>query len=281
MQLQFIDTHTHLYDEAYGDISGQDGAVQRAIGAGVTRMVVPDICSRERTALAALCARWPENTFPCAGLHPEEVDPGWRDEADMVEKCLLDGMGTSSGNGPEPSAHIAPEKIAAIGEIGLDLHWSSEFAREQEEALRCQLDLALQHALPVIIHSRDATEQMFRILEDYRGRGLRGVFHAFTGSIETFRRLDRYGHWYAGIGGVLTFRKASIAETVKDIPLGRILLETDSPYLPPVPHRGERNESAYIPLIADFLAQRKGVCPEDVAAVTCANAQELFGLAKN
>lgn len=258
--MQLTDTHTHLYDDAFEGVQGQDEAVQRAIDAGVTRMVIPDECSRVRASLMDLCRRWPHNTKPCIGLHPEEINGSWRDEMDL----LYDDAKSADG-------------IAAIGETGLDYHFSREFESQQQEALRLQADLALKMDLPLIIHSRDATDAIFRILEDYRGKGLRGVFHAFSGSIETFNRLDRYGLWYVGIGGVLTFRKASIADTVTRIPLERIVLETDSPYLAPVPMRGRRNESAYIVHTAEFLATKKGIDSEEVAAVTTANASALFG----
>lgn len=260
--MEFVDTHTHLYDEAYGGVEGQDDAVRRAIAAGVTMMIVPDTGPAEREPLLALCERWKTNTRPCIGLHPEEVDAEWR--------AILDGT--------LATARALSQRIAAIGEVGMDLHWSKEFEKQQEEAFRAQLDIALELGLPVIIHSRDATLQTFDILEDYRGKGLRGVFHAFSGSFETFSRLERYGDWYVGIGGVLTFKKASIAETAVRIPLERMLLETDSPYLTPVPHRGERNESAYIPLIGGFLASVKGTSIEEVAAVTSGNAKKLFRL---
>ena len=170
------------------------------------------------------------------------------------------------------------KKICAIGEIGMDCYWSKEFVEEQKTVFRMQLELAHEMNLPVIIHSRESTSLILDILEQCRHLGLRGVFHAFSGSIETFRSLSRYGDWYVGIGGVLTYKKASIAETVKEIPLERILLETDSPYLTPVPKRGTRNESAYIPLIAEKLALQKGVDTEEIAAVTTTNARSLFGI---
>lgn len=259
--MQLTDTHTHLYDEAFGDVRGQDEAVRRAIDAGVTQMIIPDECSRVRAGLLELCGRWPANTRPCIGLHPEEINGSWRSEMDLLYDCAANAHG-----------------IVAIGETGLDYHFSREFEVQQQEAFRLQADLALKMDLPMIIHSRDATDAIFRILEDYRGKGLRGVFHAFSGSIETFRRLDRYGQWYVGIGGVLTFKKASIADTVTKIPLDRILLETDSPYLAPVPMRGKRNESAFVSYTAEFLAMKKGIGTEEVAAETTANAATLFRL---
>lgn len=260
--MEFIDTHTHPYDEAYGSEEGQDGAVRRAVDAGITMMVVPDVGPAERDNMLSLCSRWPENTRPCIGLHPEEVGQGW--EEDLEETTA--------------TARKLAGHITAIGEVGLDLHWSRDMERQQEEAFRVQADLALELGLPVILHVRDATEQMFRILDDYRGRGLRGVFHAYSGSLETFRRIERYGDWMVGIGGVVTFKKASIGRDIAGIPLERILLETDSPYLTPVPHRGERNESAHIPLIASFIAQAKGTDIGEVAEATTENARKMFAL---
>lgn len=255
--LNFIDTHTHLYDAAYeGDCAG---TVRRAIEAGVTKMIMPDTDETVRDAMFALCDEFPDNAFPCLGLHPTEFKDNWREELE-----LLDGF--------------VDRKIVAIGEIGIDLHWRNDNLDAQIEVFRRQLELALKLNLPVIIHNREATWQIFRVLEDFRGRGLRGVFHAYSGSAETFREMERYGDWLVGIGGVLTFKKASIAETVKSIPLERIVLETDSPYLTPAPYRGTRNESSRIPLIAGKLSELKGVPIEEIAAVTTENAEKLFGI---
>ena len=255
--MHFIDTHTHLYDEAF--LGEDDLAVVRAVEAGVTKMILPDIDSQTREAMLALAERHEGTLFPCIGLHPTSVDTGWQNEMLQVEKHL-------------------DRKIYAIGEIGMDCYWSKEFIREQEEVLRIQLEIAARMNLPAIIHSRDSTELLINILKDYAHLGLRGVFHAFSGSLETFRELQRTGNWYIGIGGVLTYKKASIAETVKQIPLERILLETDSPYLTPVPFRGKRNESSYIPYIADRLAELSGHSLEEVAHTTTENAQKLFGI---
>ena len=255
--MYFIDTHTHLYDEAFA--GEEDLAVARAIEAGVTRMILPDIDSQTREAMFALADRHEGTLFPCIGLHPTSVDAGWKSEMDQVEKHL-------------------DRKIFAIGEIGMDCYWSKEFIREQEEVLRIQLETAARMNLPVIIHSRESTELIINILKDCSSLRLRGVFHAFSGSVETFRELQKTGDWYIGIGGVLTYKKASIAETVKQIPLERILLETDSPYLTPVPFRGKRNESGYIPHIAGRLAELCGTSLEEVANTTTENAQKLFGI---
>ena len=248
--MHFIDTHTHLYDEAFA--GEEDQAVTRAVEAGVTKMILPDIDSQTREAMLSLTERHEGTLFPCIGLHPTSVDTGWQNEMLQVEKHL-------------------DRKIYAIGEIGMDCYWSKEFIREQEEVLRIQLEAAARMSLPVIIHSRESTELIINILKDCSHLGLRGVFHAF-------RELQKTGDWYIGIGGVLTYKKASIAETVKQIPLERILLETDSPYLTPVPFRGKRNESSYIPYIADRLAELSGHSLEEVAHTTTENAQKLFGI---
>ena len=254
---EYTDTHTHLYDEAFA--GEYDNTIGRATDAGVTRMVFPDIDSNSREAMFALAERHEGTVFPCLALHPTSVDGNWKTEYGKMEAWT-------------------GKKICAIGEIGMDCYWSKEFVEEQKTVFRMQLELAHEMNLPVIIHSRESTSLILDILERCRHLGLRGVFHAFSGSIETFRSLSRYGDWYVGIGGVLTYKKASIAETVKEIPLERIVLETDSPYLTPVPKRGTRNESAYIPLIAEKLALQKGVDTEEIAAVTTTNARSLFGI---
>ena len=256
--MEFIDTHTHTYDEAFAGC--EDEIVARALDAGVRIQLQADVDSRERERMYALAARHPGTVRPMLGLYPGSVDRDWRREIDALEAWR--GRGA-----------------VAVGEIGLDYHYGAEFKREQQEAFRVQLELAAAWDLPVNIHLREATEDFFAIVGECRHLGLRGNLHAFSGSAETFDRLQRLGgDWYVGIGGVLTFRKASLAETVRHIPLERILLETDAPYLTPAPHRGERNESAYIPLIAAFLAERKGVSVEEVAAVTTGNAKRLFAI---
>ena len=256
--MEFIDTHSHLYDEAF--TSEEDLAVARAVEAGVTRMLLPDIDSTSREAMFLLAERHPGALFPTLGLHPTSVASNWMDEMDAVEKAL-----------PE-------HRIWAIGEIGIDCYWSTEFLEQQKEVFRLQLEIAHRNSLPVIIHSRESTELIINILKEHKHLGLHGVFHAYSGSAETFRELQKIGDWYIGIGGVLTYKKASIAETIRNFPLDRIVLETDSPYLTPVPHRGKRNESSYIPHIAEKLAVQKDISIEEVAQTTTENAKRLFRL---
>ena len=253
--MEFIDTHSHLYDEAF--VSEEDAAIARAKEAGVNKIIFPDIDSQSREAMFAFADRHPDVLFPCLGLHPTSVNADWQKELSLMESFIS-------------------RKIWAIGEIGMDCYWSKEFLKEQQEVMRIQIEMATKHDLPVIIHSRESTELIINILKECRHLNPRGVFHAFSGSIETFRELQKLGDWYVGIGGVLTYKKASIAQTVKEIPLERILLETDSPYLTPVPFRGKRNESSYIPFIAEKLADLASRDINEIAEITTANAEKLF-----
>ena len=255
--MKYIDTHAHLYDEAF--TGEEDEAILRACEAGVTGIIFPDIDSLTRETMFAIADRHEGTVFPCLGLHPTSVGADWQKALSDIEPYLS-------------------RKIFAIGEIGMDCYWSKEFIKEQQEVFRIQLELASRLDLPVIIHSRESTGLILDILKEYRHLPLKGVFHAYSGSAETYREIERLGDWYIGIGGVLTFKKASIAQTVKEIPLERILLETDAPYLTPVPFRGKRNESAYIPYIAERLAAIKECDIEEIARVTTANAQKLFNI---
>ena len=255
--MEFIDTHTHTFDAAFDGC--EDEVIGRALDAGVSVMLQADIDSHERGRMLTLTARHPGTLRHMLGLYPGSVREDWRDEIDALE------------------AAYTPEAVA-VGEIGLDYHYGKEFARQQKEALRVQLELAARWDLPVNIHLRDATGDFVEIIEDCRALHLRGNLHAYGGSYETFRRLSRSGDWYIGVGGVVTFRKATIAEELHRYPLDRILLETDAPYLTPVPHRGERNESSMIPLIASEVARRTGTSLEFIAETTTANAKTLFAL---
>lgn len=255
--MEYIDTHTHITDEAF---AGEEEAfIQRAQLAGVTKMLLADIDSGERDAMYALTDRHPGVLYPMLGLYPGSVREDWEREIEELDRWI-------------------GRKIVAIGEIGLDYHYGADFAREQREALRVQLELAARLHLPVNIHLREATEDFLQIVKECSHLGLRGNMHAYSGSYETFLQLQKYGDWRLGIGGVVTFKRASLAEVVRKVPLERLLLETDAPYLTPVPYRGTRNESSYIPLIAAKIAELKDTDLEEVAAVTTRNAQELFGL---
>ena len=255
--MRFIDTHSHLYDEAFA--SEEDAAVERAVSAGVDRIILPDIDSQSRDSMFSLADRHPEALFPCLGLHPTSIGADWEAEMEKMQDYFS-------------------RKIVAIGEIGIDCYWSKDFLDQQKEAFIQQLHIAHEKNLPVIIHSRESTGIILDILNSHKHLNLRGVFHAFSGSEETAKQLQQTGDWYIGIGGVLTFRKASIAESVRRIPLERIILETDSPYLTPVPFRGKRNESSYVPFIAERLAQILEKDIEEIAETTTANAEKLFNI---
>ena len=250
-----IDTHTHYYDDRYE--GGGDAAVDRAVAAGVGKMIQADIDSRERESMWAVGERHKGVLFQMAGVYPGSIGPDWKQEIDAMLPYIDKGA-------------------VAIGEIGLDYHEGKEYAALQMEALRVQFEFASKLDLPVNIHLRDAWDDFFKVLEESRHLGLRGNLHCFSGSHELFERANRSGDFSVGIGGVVTFRNASLRETVKKIPLEKILLETDCPYLAPTPHRGECNESAYLPLIADEIALLKGVSREEVEAVTTESAEKLF-----
>ena len=255
--MDFIDTHTHNYDEAYA--GEEDAVIGRAAAAGVTKLIQPDIDSKERGRMFDLAARHPGTLYPMLGLYPGSVGADWEDE---IGKML----------------QYKDKGIVAIGEIGLDFHLSREFEKEQVAAFIAQLELADELNLPVNIHERDSLDMFFKVLDQCRHLNIRGNLHAFSGSLETFERLCKYGEWYVGIGGIVTFKNATIAETIKKIPLERILLETDSPYLAPTPFRGKRNESGYIPIIASKIAEQKGTDLEEIAEKTTSNARKLFGI---
>ena len=250
-----IDTHCHISDEAFaGD---EEGYISRAQEVGVEIMLQPDVDSKERKAMFDLADRHPGVLYPMLGLYPGSVDQGWKEEIDRMME-------------------YSDRSVVALGEIGLDYYYGKEFAKEQKEALDWQLDYAAQRSLPVNIHLRDAMGDFLDILR--RHKGLKGNMHAYSGSYESFLELQRLGDWYIGVGGVVTFKKASLAEVVRRVPLERIVLETDAPYLTPVPFRGRRNESSYIPFIAAKVAELKGVTIDEVAEVTTSNARNLFGI---
>ena len=255
--MEFIDTHTHISDEAFA--GEEEDVIRRGHEAGVSIMIQPDIDSSERDAMFALVDRHPGELYAMLGLYPGSVTEDWEKE---IERML----------------EYRDRPVVAIGEIGLDYHYGADTAPLQRKALRVQFELAAQMDLPVNIHLREATEDFLAIVRECSHLGLRGNLHAYSGSYETFMQLQKYGDWRVGIGGVVTFKKASLADVVRKIPLERILLETDAPYLTPVPYRGTRNESRHIPVIAEKIAELKGVDIEDVAEVTTRNARSQFAI---
>lgn len=262
--MKLTDTHSHLYEPEFDE--DREEALARAAEAGVQRLLLPAIDSASHERLFDLCRRHPQQCVPMMGLHPTSVNdnPRWREELALAEHYLA-----------SPPEGIA--RFCAVGEIGLDLYWSRDYRQEQCEAFRRQIDLSLAYGLPIAVHTRDAWPETAELMRTYRGRGVRGVFHAFSDSAETYRELKNYGDFAFGIGGVVTFRKSKLADVVREMDLCDIVLETDCPYLTPVPHRGERNESAYVRFVCEKVAELKGLTPEEVATATTANAERIFG----
>ncbi len=261
MQNRYIDTHSHLYEPEFD--SDRHEAMARAAEAGVERLLLPAIDRESYERMFDMCRTWSDRCFPMMGLHPTSVNdnPAWREELALVGHYLE--------NPPV-------ERFYGVGEIGLDLYWSRDFREQQMEAFEQQIELSLRYNLPIAVHTRSAWEEMCEVIEGFRGRGVRGAFHAFSDDVATYRRLRECGDFMFGIGGVVTFKKSPLANVVREIPLEELLLETDCPYLTPVPFRGQRNESAYIPYICEKIAEIKGVTLAEVAAQTTANAERMF-----
>lgn len=256
--MDFIDTHSHIYNEAFDPDRAE--VVSRAAGCGVNRLIMPGISSVEHPAMLKCADEMPRTAFPCIGLHPTEVKENWKDEMDFVK------------------ANLHSRKFYGIGEIGLDFYWSRDFEREQKRVFAEQVEISVEEGLPVLIHSRNATDAVFEVLEDFKSYGVRGIFHAFSGSYETYRHCLDYGDFKFGIGGVCTYKKAGIADVLQKMSLSDIVLETDCPYLTPVPHRGTRNESSYIKIIAEKVAELLDLRLEEVSESTTATACALFKL---
>jgi TatD DNase family protein len=250
-----IDTHTHLYLEEFD--SDLSEVIKRAQEVDVNYFVVPNIDSTSVDAMMNLCKDYPNICFPAIGLHPGSVKENYLDELQIVESWL------------------EKEKFVAIGEMGIDLYWDKTFLNQQVEAFKFQLLIANKYDLPVIIHSRNALNEIIQILNDKIFKGIKVLFHCFPGSLEQAVYLTKKGY-KLGIGGVVTYKNSGLARIVKELPLEHIVLETDAPYLPPVPFRGQRNESAYIRTIAEFIADLRSCPLDEVAQITTANAQELF-----
>ena len=254
------DTHSHIFDDAFD--ADRAEVVRRATESGVERIILPAIDSESHARLIDTLHAFPEVCRGAMGVHPTSLTAE-NVEAELAEvRRLLD----------------SDEEWVAIGEIGLDYYWSTDHTEAQHRALRCQLDWSLERGLPVIIHTREAWDDMTALLEEYAGRGLRGVMHAFCGSAEHYQRIRRTGDWVFGIGGVVTYKKGGVAEVVAQMELTDLVVETDAPYLPPVPYRGKRNEPAYVIHTAHRIAEVLGVPIAEVARHTRENAKRIFGI---
>jgi TatD DNase family protein len=252
------DTHTHLYAEAFD--ADRNDMVQRALEAGVTRLFLPNIDSHSIPGLFSLAKQFPENCFPMIGLHPCSVNEEFQKELKVVEHWL------------------SQRAFFGIGEIGMDLYWDKTFAEQQQYAFDFQIKLAKKYKLPIVIHTRNAFDEAYAIVEKNAGPDLRGIFHCFSGTVEEAEKVIALGGFKLGIGGVLTFKKSGLDSALEQISLEHLVLETDAPYLAPTPHRGKRNESAYLKLIAEKLAEVKRVRVEEVARITTENSKAVFGV---
>lgn len=253
----FIDTHTHLYLNRFDE--DRAGVVERAINNNVKFMLMPNIDCASVKPMLSVSKSYPENCLPMIGLHPTSVDNNF------VEKLK------------ELIFYLENNKFYAIGETGMDLYWDTSFIEEQKEALRMQIALAEKYELPIVIHSRNALTEIIDVLNEQRIPAAGGVFHCYPGDIKTAVKVIDMG-FKIGVGGVVTYKKSHLPELVKKIGLDHLLLETDAPFLPPVPHRGKRNESAYIPLIAKAIAEILNVDLKEVADKTSTNALNLFNI---
>lgn len=251
-----IDTHAHLYSKKFDADRGE--MVQRALAAGVERLYLPNIDSGSIDAMLALEAAFPEHCFAMMGLHPCSVDEHFEKELAIVEHWL------------------GVREFCGIGETGIDLYWDKTWIEQQKTAFSRQIEWAKDLNKPIIIHSRESTELCIELVKNGQDGRLRGIFHCFSGTLDEAQRILDLG-FYLGIGGTLTYAKSELPAVLKHIPLERIVLETDAPYLPPVPHRGKRNESAYIKLVAEMLSEVKVLPLAQIAKVTTANAQAIFG----
>ncbi len=252
----FVDTHTHLFVDAFDEDRAE--IVQKAINSGVEKMLLPNIDIDTIDAMNELAKSFPNNCFPMMGLHPGSIKEDWKDRLEIIREHLFKG------------------KYIAVGEIGMDLYWDKTFIKEQAEAFRMQVEWAKELKLPIVIHAREAFEPIFEILDEINDDNLTGVFHCFTGTIEQANHVLAYGGFKLGIGGVLTYKKAELDKVLEQVDLKQLILETDSPYLPPVPFRGKRNESSYILHIAEKLTEVYNVPLSKIEEMTTASARELF-----
>lgn len=264
--MQFIDTHTHLDGEEFAE--DLPAVIDRARAAGVSHVFLPAIHLESIDTVLAVCRAYPGYALPMLGLHPEEVKADWQDVLDQMHRRLTD-------NAQAPQA----ERFIAIGEVGLDYYWSREFEKEQLEAFERQVQWSVETRLPLMIHCRKAQNEMVHLLRHYERDLPGGVFHCFTGNQREAEELLSFDRFVLGIGGVLTFKSSHLREDLPAaVPLERIVLETDSPYMAPVPHRGKRNESAFVALVLRQLAESYGVSEETVAQQTTENVKRVFGI---
>ena len=251
------DTHTHLYSEEFDQ--DRDEMIQRALHKGVSRFFIPAIDSTCTASMYELEEKYPDHVFLMMGLHPTYVKDNYLDELLHVEN------------------ELAKRKFYAIGEIGIDLYWDKNHLKEQQIAFKTQIRLAKKYKLPIVIHCREAFDEVFQILEEEKSEDLFGIFHCFTGTYEQALKAISY-NMKLGIGGVVTYKNGKIDQFLNQIDLKHIVLETDSPYLAPIPYRGKRNESSYVVAVLDKLAQIYSLTADEIASITTANSKAVFGI---
>lgn len=260
-----IDTHSHIYEPEFD--SDREQALQRCIEHDVQMLLLPAIDGESYERMFDLARQHPQMVRPMMGLHPTSINenPHWQRDLAQVEAFLQ-----------QPPQGI--DRFWGVGEIGLDFYWSKDYKEEQIAAFEAQIEMAIKYDLPIVVHTRDAWAEMCEVMEKFAGRGVRGVFHAFSDDVDSYQKLKKCGDFLFGVGGVVTFKKSKLAEVVKQMDLADIILETDCPYLTPVPHRGERNESSYVRFICAKVAELKDVDYQLVADQTTANAKRIFKL---
>jgi TatD DNase family protein len=251
------DTHTHLYSEQFDD--DRNEMIQRAIDAGVSRFFIPAIDSTYLTPMLDLEKGFPNNIFLMMGLHPTHVKENFEGELAFVKQWL------------------DKRNFYAVGEIGIDLYWDKTFLKQQQQAFKTQIQWAKEKNLPIIIHCRDAFDEIFEVLEEMKDDKLFGIFHCFSGDLEQAKKAISY-KMKLGIGGVVTFKNGKIDKFLNEIPIENIVLETDSPYLAPTPFRGKRNESSYITKVLDKLVDIYQLTPQEIADITTQNSRDIFGI---
>ena len=252
----FVDTHTHLYAEEFdADI---DEAIKKAINVGVEKFFLPNIDSSSIDGMHALCNKYPKHCFPMMGLHPCSVKENYMEELAITYNLLK------------------TNKYVAVGEIGIDLYWDKTFYAQQVDAFTQQINWALEFNLPIVIHSRNAFDEIYKILCSFK-KLPKGIFHCFSGNEEQAKKIIETTSFKLGIGGVLTFKNSGLDKAIANIDLKHLVLETDAPYLAPIPYRGKRNESSYIRIVAAKLAEIKNCSISDVGNITTANAKAIFG----
>ncbi len=276
--LSFIDTHTHIDGEEFKD--DLDEVVARAKAAGAIQLLVPGINYDSVASIKAVCERFPDFMRPMIGLHPEDVKEDYKEILEKMYNILISDISSISDNtNYSPPFMGGVRGWVSIGEVGLDYYWSREFEKEQLDAFEQQVQWSIETQLPLMIHCRKAQNEMVKIIRRYEKELPGGVFHCFTGNQHEAQELLQFDKFVLGIGGVSTFKKSHLAEDLAAVvPMDRIVLETDAPYMAPAPHRGERNESSFIPFIIERLALAYGVSNEALADATTATAKRVFSL---